>query len=245
MKIIDSAVCLQAIEGHLQIDDLLEQMEDQKVSHAIAAPSDELLTVYNEKANEQMVDLVKRFPDKLSGLAVANPWYGQKAVEILQKYFGKGLCGLYIHPLRQGFLLTEELIHPLIEVCRRFDKPVYSHTGSFECSMPFQLAYLARRFPDVSFIMGHAAWSDFSGYDVFPACQQASNIFVETSCTVKGVIDLLISNIGAERIVFGSAYPRSNPAVEIAKIKRMRLDSEVEKKIFYENALGLWKIKIK
>jgi predicted TIM-barrel fold metal-dependent hydrolase len=243
MKIIDSAVRLKSENGRLSVKDCFTQLEKAGVVHAVIAPSDEFVTIYNEAGNEQILALVKRFPEKLTGLAVANPWYGRQAVELLEKSFAAGLRGLYLHPQRQGFLLTETILHPLIEVCRRHEKPVYAHTGTPVCSMPFQLASLARRFPEVSFVMGHAAWSDFSGYDVFPAAQQAKNVFVEVSCCWGGLVTKLVEQLDPGRVLFGSGYPRSNPLVEVHKLKALGLDAEVEKQIFCGNAMKLWKLK--
>lgn len=244
MRIIDSAVRLEAKNGRLNIEDCLAQLEPVGVVHAVIAPSDEFVTVYNEPGNEQVLALVKRFPDTLTGLAVANPWYGKQAVELLERYFTAGLSGLYLHPQRQGFLLTEANVRPLIEVCRRHDKPVYAHTGTPVCSMPFQLAWLARRFPEVQFVMGHAAWSDFSSYDVFPAAQQAKNIFVEMSCAWGGLAKKLAQQLDPGRVLFGSGYPRSNPLSEIRKLKSLNLDGEIEENIFFGNARRLWRLEL-
>jgi len=219
-------------------------MEQAGIAHAVIAPSDEFVTVYNEQGNRQILELTRRYSEKLSGLAAANPWYGKKALEQLEAYLAEGLKGIYLHPQRQGFLLTEKIVHPLIEVCDKYGAVVYCHTGTPVCSMPFQLANLARTFPQVKFIMGHAAWSDFSGYDVFPAAQQADNIFVEMSCGGKGLARRLIDELTPERLLFGSGYPRSNAQVEINKLKSLNLSGEIENKIFCENALKLWNIEL-
>jgi predicted TIM-barrel fold metal-dependent hydrolase len=52
------------------------------------------------------------------------------AVDELKRAFDAGLVGLYLHPGRQGFHLTEAVVDPLIEVCGERGKPVYSHTGT-------------------------------------------------------------------------------------------------------------------
>jgi len=242
MIIIDCAARIEAKNGKLQASDWLEEMERAGIAHAVIAASDEFVTVYNEQGNRQILELARRYPEKLSGLAAANPWYGEKALEQLEEYLVEGLKGLYLNPQRQGFLLTEKIVHPLIKVCDKYAAVVYCHTGTPVCSMPFQLANLARTFPRVKFVMGHAAWSDFSGYDVFPAARQADNIFVETSCGGKGLVRRLTDELAPERVLFGSGYPRSNARVEINKLKSLNLSGEIENKIFYENARNLWNL---
>lgn len=240
--IIDSAVCLPVIKGRLFLEPWRRETRQWNIAHAIVAPSGEFVAIDNAEANNQMARLMKTCRGKISGLAVANPWYGKRAVQMLRRAFAQGLVGLYLHPARQGFQLVESIVDPLIEVCREYDRPVYSHTGTPVCAMPFQLAELARRFPTVTFVMGHAAWSDFSGYDMIPAAKQASNIMIETSCTVGSLVQAAINEIGPERVLFGSGYPRSLPGYEFAKFKRLKLSPAVYAQVMRENAITLWKL---
>ncbi|MDO9543182.1 MAG: amidohydrolase family protein [Kiritimatiellia bacterium] len=244
VNIIDSAVCLPVEKGRLFLEPWRREAKRWKIAHAVAAPSGELVAVDNAEANIQMARLMKSRRNGISGLAVANPWYGKRAVKILRKAFEDGLVGLYLHPARQGFKLCESIIYPLIETCGEYDRPVYSHTGTPVCAMPFQLAELARRFPMVTFVMGHAAWSDFSGYDLIPAAKQAQNIMVETSCTMSGVVESAINELGADRVLFGSGYPRSLPGYEFEKFKTLNLEWTVTNKIMRSNAIRLWKLRL-
>jgi len=242
--IIDSAVCLPVVKGKLSLEPWLRETRKWPIAYSIVAPSGGLVTVDNMDANKQMARLMKTMRGKMSGLAVANPWYGKRAVQMLRRAFEQGLAGLYLHPARQGFQLVESVVDPLIRVCREYDRPVYSHTGTPVCAMPFQLSELARRFPTVTFVMGHSGWTDFSGYDTIPAAQQAPNIMLETSCTVGKVIEMAINKIGPERVVFGSGYPRSLPAYEFDKIKRLKLSPATSALLMHENAIRLWKLRL-
>jgi predicted TIM-barrel fold metal-dependent hydrolase len=239
MKIIDSAVRLA--DDPKVVKAWLKRAGECSIGHSVVAPMDACVAVRNEEGNRQMVALMKAHPRAISGLAVANPWYGPSAVNGLRRAFDKGLVGLYLHPARQGFHLTESLLDPLMEVCRQYEKPVYSHTGTPVCAMPFQLVELARRFPTVRFVMGHGACTDF-WYDVAPALSQVKNIWVETSCQAGGVIQAAIDTAGPERAIFGSGYPRSDPMVEIRKIDRLKLSGKARAKVMTSNARALWKI---
>ncbi|MDO9542615.1 MAG: amidohydrolase family protein [Kiritimatiellia bacterium] len=242
-SIIDSAVCLPVVKGKLCLEPWRQEVRQWKIAHTIAAPSAEFVAVYNTEANDQMAKLMKSRHSEISGLAVANPWYGKRAVQMLRKAFEEGLVGLYLHPARQGFKLGESIINPLIEVCCEYNRPVYSHTGTPVCAMPFQLAELARRFPAVTFVMGHAGYSDFSGYDLIPAAKQAPNIMIETSCTGCGVVKSAIDELGADRVLFGTGYPRSLPGYEFENFKVLNLECAAYNKIMHDNAIRLWKLR--
>ena len=240
--IIDSAVCLADMADPALVKAWLDQMARHGIVHAVIAPADAHAAVYNEEGNALISRLVRRYPQQLSGLAVANPWRGPKAVRLLEKAFERGMKGLYLHPPRQGFRLTETIVDPLLKICSRRRKPVYAYTGTPICSEPFQLAELARRFPEVTFIMGHGAYSDF-WYDVVGALQQAPNLLVETSCQGAAIIQQVIDAVGPERVLFGSGWPRSKPGIEILKIRSMGLADDVFEKVMRTNAANCWGIK--
>ncbi len=243
MKIIDSSLRFRAHEMEAEIPALLDTMEKTGISHAVISPSDEYVAVYNSEGNEIIERIVRRFPDSFTGLAVVNPWYGDKGCDILRSAFEENLSGLYLHPGRQGFKLTDSIVFPLIEICAIFQKPVYAYCGTPICAMPFQLAELARSFPQVGFVLGHSSWSDF-WYDVEPAAAQTDNITIETSCTTGGMVKLFVESLGDSRVIFGSGYPRSMQENEMKKIKRLNFSSDVYSKIMFENAQALWGISI-
>jgi len=240
MNIIDSAVCLPTKGGRLWVDEWLDLMGEWGIVHAVIAPTDAFVAVDNEAGNEQTARLVEENPDELSGLAVANPWYGQRALRILDSAFDMGLIGLYLHPARQGFRLTDGILDPLIELCIARRRPIYACTGVPVCAEPFQLAELARRFPEATFVLGHMAWSDFCGYDVLPTAKQAPNIYLETSCSGPGIIRAAIDALGAGRLLCGSGYPRSRPMPERVNLERGELTPEELRMLTFESPRTLW-----
>lgn len=243
MMIIDSAVRWPPALKEAQARAWLTKWRRLGIGHVVIAPADEYAAMANEQGNTQLARLLRRYPKQISGLAVANPWRGAEAVRLLEKAFDYGLRGLYLCPPRQGFRLTEKIVDPLIKVCRQRRKAVYAHTGTPVCSEPFQLAELARRFPEVTFVMGHAGYPDF-WYDVSAALQQAPNLLVETSCQMTAVIQQALEAVGPERILFGSGFPRSTPKWEIRKIRSMDLPEETLLKIMATNALRCWGIRL-
>ena len=243
LNVIDSAVRLPARDDRIEVDAWFALAERWGISHTVASPPDEFVAVYNDEGNAMMAEAVEQYPDRLSGLAVANPWYGKKAVDSLKRAFERGLCGLFLHPPRQGFQLAESVLDPLIKVCMEHDKAIYAYTGTPICAMPFQLAELARRFPEATFVMGHMGWSDFAGYDAIPAAVQAPNIIIETSYATSGLVKSAIDAIGAERVLFGTGYPQSRPGPEFEKLKPLNLPDEIFNKYANESARRVWRIK--
>ena len=243
MTVIDSAFRFSSHDMINEASEMMPALKKFGIAHVVAAPSDEYVAVYNREGNSLLREIAETHQNDYSFLAVCNPWYGTGGLDELEKSFGLNAAGLYLHPARQGFAITNPVVPPLIELCAAHEKAVYVHCGTPVCSMPFQLAELALQFPQVSFVMGHAAWSDF-WYDVIPAALKVNNILIETSCTTGGMVRAFIDSLGVERVIFGSGFPQSLPENEISKINRLNLPDNVLEVVMYDNAKRLWGIKL-
>jgi predicted TIM-barrel fold metal-dependent hydrolase len=130
-------------------------------------------------------------------------------------------------------------VHPLVETCREQGGVVYAHTGTPITSEPFQLAELARTFPDVSLVLGHMGFTDF-WYDAAPAALQSQNIYLETSLIDIMNIAHAIERVGARRILFGSDFPETDLSLEVEKMEMLEIGEAQRRSIMSDNALALW-----
>ena len=209
----------------LAAEDLLAQMDEAGVDGAVICPVEEQIVVENRAGNESMLALMKAYPSRLFGFAVANPWFGGQAEEELARALANGLRGLKLHPVIQGFSPNDPIVYPLIEMAARAGVPVYIHSGTAHYGEPFKVAELARRYPEVTFILGHAGASDF-WYDL-PRCRQfAPNLLFETSRNGPANYHNMMLNLGAEAIVFGSNVPESLYSLELASVRDVVVEQE-------------------
>lgn len=219
MRIIDAHVSLgEGAHLRLSADELLRQMDEAGVACAIACPVDRCLAVDNAEGNDVIAAAVRAHADRLAGMACANPWFGDRAVEDLRRALGEGLAGLMIHSVYQGFRLDDPIVHPLLEVAAEHGVPVYAHTGTAGLAEPFHVAELARRFPSVNFLMGHAGASDYYT-DAVAALEFADNVWLESSRNGPANYMLFSVRECLGRLVFGSGAPEYIPAVEIEVIR--------------------------
>ena len=237
---------MQIVDGHCHVgigfekellpEKLLEVMDRNGVVKAVICPIEQYIAVDNENGNQYILKQVQRYPERFIGFATINPWYLKKGCDMLEMAYESGLSGLKLNPKLQGFCLYSDIVKPLLEVCAKYKKPVYAHTGSMGCAEPFQLAELAREYPDVSFIMGHSGNTDYWG-DIKDAVNGLPNLYLETSHNmgIRGLVDA----VGANRVIFGSNMPRSHQSHEISNIMAAGLSQEELHQIMYENILRL------
>jgi len=236
MKIIDFHVHIgKGVHRSLDPKQLLKLMDRHHIEKCVVCPVDEYIAVKNNEGNEYIGRLVGQYRERLYGMAVANPWRGKESVDELKRTLDKGLIGLKINSILQGFMLCDSIIDPLLQVASSRNVPVYAHTGTMGNALPFQLLELAERFKKVNFIMGHTAYSDF-WYDVIPVMERAENIYAETSHVSPAVIRSLVDKCGVQRIIFGSDIPESKLDVEIGKLKLLGLNKKQSECLFALNA---------
>lgn len=218
----------------LEPDQLLRQMDEANVERAVVCPVDGCLAVANREGNDLMVSAVRAHPDRFVGMATANPWFGAAAEEEIRRSLGRGLCGLVIHSVYQGFRLSDPIVDPLLQVAADAGVPVYAHTGTAGQAEPFHAVELARRFPSLNFIMGHAGSSDY-GEDAVRALELAPNLWLETSRNGPANFGFWVVKNCLSRVVFGSSAPEYIPAIEIETACDIFNTVEAQEQVFRAN----------
>ena len=235
-------VCSRIGEGRpyesRSVDQALREMDTACIEQAWIHPPDVCVAVRNREGNDLIAETIANNPDRFVGCMVVNPWHGKEGLGELNRAFTRGLRILYLHPPVQGFQLSDPLVDPLIEWAIQHSAPIYAHTATPICAMPFQLAALARRHPKAKFIMGHMGYSDF-WYDAAAAAQSSDNIWLETSFIDGDLLIESIKKLGADRFVFATASPLSGAKPEREKLLDLGLPEESLDKIMRSNAMRM------
>ena len=88
--------------------------------------------------------------------------------------------------------------------------------------------------------MGHSGANDFAG-DALPALHGCPNILLDTSLNLTVSIRAMAAN-APDRMVFGSASPRSTLSYEIARVEKGVEDPELLEDIFGRTIRGVMKL---
>ena len=235
MRIVDAHCHIGAGCAYSQApEELLRRMDRHDVEAAVIVPADKHIAVYNAEGNDLVLKAAQEYPGRFIPFAAVNPWYGDKAIIELERAFHEGAAGLKLHPPIQGFQITDAIVFPVVEFAVKCRKPIYFHTGTAVSSSPFQLTELAMRYPEGTFIMGHAAYADYWN-DVEASVKCVPNIYIETSQHLPVFIRDLVKQVGADRIIYGSDSPRADMTVEIEKITRYIESADDLERIFHKN----------
>jgi predicted TIM-barrel fold metal-dependent hydrolase len=151
-----------------------------------------------------------------------------------------GVRAVKVHPLFQGFALDDRRLWDVFEAFGA-EIAVITHVGeggdarANALSSPKMVADIARRFPELRLVACH-----FGGYKILDDAEEMlcrADVVLETSWppSLKLLrperVRRLIRNHGAERIVFGSDWPMTDPGEEVAAIEALGLTDDETKSV--------------
>jgi predicted TIM-barrel fold metal-dependent hydrolase len=154
--------------------------------------------------------------------ARVHPFWRQQAVADLRAAVAAGARGLKLHPFMDGAFMANdpELVHPLVRVAAEAGLVVLVHSGWGWNSAPGLVADLARAFPDVQVVMGHAGRYGWHREAAAVGAGLANLHYDLAGLAMPGAIEELAALVGPERLLFGTDHPYSPVGFELEKLLR-------------------------
>src|SRR5262245_50284558 len=183
-----------------------------------AQPSEEAITTINDNT----LAAVRRHPDFFVGFCYLNAALpvAFSLAEIARCVVRGGMKGLKFWIAVKASDLRHD---PLMERARELGVPVlyhawYKRTGQEgQESTPAEIAILARRFPQVTFVMAHLTGCAERGVlDIL----DTPNVLIDTSGgqPESALLEYAVGRLGAERIVYGSDWPIRDFGVQVGRV---------------------------
>lgn len=238
--IIDGHVTIgESRDASLPVEALLGHMDRLGIECALVAPPEPYVPVRNRLGNELTTAAVQRSDGRLLAYAVATPWLGAEALEELERARDAGARALHVDPALQGFDPLDGQLDPLLDFAVRSGWPIYVRTGTPPHALPLQVAWLAGRFPDASFILGKSGATDFS-HDGPATLAVAANVYAD-SVYVEWPTALAAADSEGfgRRVVFTTDAPFGDPAIELARVSEAPLDEVTREAILGGTLVGL------
>lgn len=165
-----------------------------------------------------------------------NPNDGESALaEIRQSATDWGMRVLKIMPAIYQVRMTSPLATSLVSLARELGMVVNIHSGS-EISHPLGIGAIAHRFPDVTFLMDHMGYREWTS-DAIEAARDNPNLYLGTTIASfePSSIERAVRELGPQRVVYGSNAPALYSDLAVEAIRRQKLGKEAEELIFGGN----------
>jgi predicted TIM-barrel fold metal-dependent hydrolase len=149
---------------------------------------------------------------------------------------------LKIMPAIYQVHLTSPLATRLMTLARELGLVVNIHSGS-EISHPLAIGALARRFPDVTVLMDHMGYREWTA-DAIETARDNPNLYLGTTIAAfePVVIERALRELGPERIVYGSNWPNLYSDLAVEAIRRAKFGQEAEQLILGGNLARLLRL---
>ena len=225
---------------HMKADgDLLVRLADEAGFDRIFVTHLNALFYDMRQGNDELASEIARHPDRLIGyVSVPTPRLGTRAIEEIKRcheqYGFRGLK-IYSHPEAP---ITEPATWPLLETAAEFGMTILAHTTPAECDE------LMTHVPQARLVMAHMGGHPYAFGDWHRAVAVAKkhdNLLLDTASSMidNGMIEHAVSELGAEKILFGTDMPLLDPHVQLAKIRGADIDEEAKAKILGGNLAAL------
>ena len=172
--------------------------------------------------NELTLKAVKKHPNRIFGMIWVNPYDREKAASLVKKAIVEwNFKGIKMHPLLHAYLPDQKIVYPIMEQAVKHKVPVLFHCGHPPWSLPWHFGNLAEVYPEATIILGHMG----HGHIVYingaiEVAKKHDNIILETSgMPMHSKIKEAVSEVGENRVMYGSDMPFGHPAFEIEKVK--------------------------
>lgn len=237
--------------GHVGCWDRFRMDDDPaKLLHAMDAAGIDVACMFNifhpdgTTGNDLTAKFVAKHPDRFVGFAYVSPRLPESmAPELIRAIDELNFVAIKLYPPYTAWALHDPIWHPIYEFANERGLAVLFHTGPEVQSAPKFIAEIAPHYPNANFVAGHAGNIPPYRDQAIAAAQAHPNVYLETCSTFRspGVIERLVNEAGADRVLYGSDMPLMDPRPQIGKIITAQISDEAKRLVLGGNAQRLLK----
>jgi len=213
--------------------------------------------------NQITAQAMKRYPQRIIGLAVINPHRPKEAVNELNTCIKKnGMRGIKLHPSMYGYPIDGRGFLPAFKYAEDYGLPIITHTDYAEgrsgaplggSSLPFskinvasplRTVEVAVKFPNVNVVLVHSGHNQEGHQLTLEAVRDLSNVYLDFSGTERdfGLIEEYVSVFGASRVVFSTDMPYLDPRSALGRVTFAEIADEEKAQVLGLNAVRLLRL---
>ena len=203
-------------------------------------------------SNGEVAECVKKFPDRLVGIASAPLNKPVKAVDELSHFVeNHGFKGLRIVQWHWDLPPTHRYYYPLFTQCVKLDIPVCLQVGHTGPLMPSEVGrpipyidQIALDFPDLRIVCGHIGYPWTT--EMIAVATKHVNVYIDTSAYTakrypKELVDFM-KNHGKNKVMFGTNYPMITHHKCLKDLNTLGLEDEVKAQFLFKNAQRVFEL---
>jgi len=214
-------------------DRLLRAMDQNGVDRAMLIPFPVVEDMRRE--HDLIGAAVRSYPDRFSGAACIDPFLPESDFrgELTRCCEVLAMRALKLQPQYQPLNPLSARAETFFGSAAEFRLPVIAHTGT---GVPFSLPSLfiapARKFPELTIVLGHAGGSVYM-LETIVAAAVCPNICIELSSLMPHHVLEILQHVPAGRLMAGADLPESLQT-ELHKILTLEIPAEDKRAILWQ-----------
>jgi uncharacterized protein len=243
--IVDALTILgTSINGYrLKAEGLLASMDSNGIEKSMVAPV-QPKTYRLEPENEAIAVTQLRYPDRFIGFCRIDPRQGEEAVTELRRcVLQLGLKGLLLHPMEEGYTITEDHVVRLVKEAGSLGVPVIVAAGYPWVAHALQIRSVAEQAEEATIIMSHGGQINISGLaqaDAFLAMETCSNLSIGTNGVYRqDFLEECIDAFGPERVLFTSMAPVFHQGFELDRVNSVKMEESARPSVLGGNIIRI------
>ena len=229
---------------------LLALMDTKKIDKAVVSSAGAITYRNTQAGNEEVAEEVRGHDDRLIPFAVINPSYAgwQDDLQICHEQFG--MKGLRLYPKWHNYELSEACCRELVDAATErgmvISIPIRvedNRQRSWLLNIPDvpldEIVELVKACPRARFILLNGI-----GYTRSPLGRKNNDLpanyaigLSRLSALLANELGQLITNLGAERVMFGSGMPFKYPDAALVKLEVLDTSEADKEKVRSQNAM--------
>lgn len=194
--------------------------------------------------NDLTLAATRAHPGRLFAYCCINPNFPEQVRAELERCFAHPeFRAIKVHPELHGdYPLDGRGYRPMWEFANEHKLPLLSHTY-FGGDRIEVFVRLAQAYPQVPILVGHSGL-DLGLDHVIDAVRPYENLILDLTGpqAYEGVVEKLVGEVGAARIVYGSDMPFTNAALQLGGTLYARITREEKERILGLNSAKLFRL---
>jgi predicted TIM-barrel fold metal-dependent hydrolase len=195
------------------------------------------------RGNEMTAAAVRDYPGRFIGYASVNPHYPERVRPELERAFDElGLTMIKLHPTMVDYPIAGPAYEDVWRFASERRAIVLSHTwaGASTCA-PERFEPLARCHPDVVFLLGHSGGTPAGYATSIDVAQRCPNVYLDICRSEMSPlwIERIVTEVGAERVLWGTDFPFLEPRYLIGRLACCTLSDQAKRQVFGESMAAL------
>lgn len=203
-----------------------------------------------DKGISESIEAFEKSSGRILSYLVFNPRKSEESLKVIKDNINKeSFVGIKIHPSFHLYPADGDDYNIIWEYASENSTVLLTHSWSISPTNPNQAysqvklfeKYL-KKYPDVKLILGHSGGLEEGIRKAAQLARIYPNLYLDIAGDILffGLIEFLVENAGAEKVLFGSDLTMLDPRINLGRVLTAKIDIEAKRKILGLNAYRLF-----